>query len=82
MLPDEKILVDQAREGDRAAFEQLYKINREKIFRLAYGFVKNSADAEDLLQDIFTRAFLAIKRFKPDIIAGMLIKEYKNLTKQ
>ena len=65
MVLDEGKLVLLAIEGDLGAFEELYKINREKIFRLIYGFVKNSADAEDLLQEVFSRAFLAIKRFNP-----------------
>lgn len=62
---DESKLVMLAKQGSPAAFEELYKTNREKIYRLAYGFVKNTADAEDLLQEIFIKAFLAIKKFKP-----------------
>ena len=64
MIPDEVKLVNRAREGDIAAFEKLYKINREKIFKMAFGFVRNHADAEDLLQETFTRAFIAIRRVR------------------
>ncbi len=53
MKSNEQKLVDQAKEGNLAAFEELYRLNREKIFRLALGFVNNIADAEDLLQEIF-----------------------------
>lgn len=65
MIMDEGKLVMLARQGDLTAFEELYNTNRGKIYRLAYGFVKNTADAEDLLQEIFFKAFLAIKNFKP-----------------
>ncbi len=62
---DEDKLVMLAKQGNLTAFEELFKANREKIYRLAYGFVKNTADAEDLLQETFFKAFLAIKNFKP-----------------
>ena len=46
--------------------EALYAMNREMIFRLAFQYVGNTADAEDLLQEIFIKAFSAISSFNPD----------------
>lgn len=50
--------------ADRILFEELYRTNRGKIYRLAYGMVDNTADAEDLLQEIFCSAFRAMERFR------------------
>lgn len=77
MNSNEQKLVEQAKEGNMAAFEELYKSNREKIFRLTHGFVNNNADAEDLLQEIFSRAFQALNRFKPNRDANFSTWLYK-----
>ena len=64
MKSNEQKLVEQAKRGNLTAFEDLYRLNREKIFYLALGFVDNIADAEDLLQEIFSRAFQGLNRYK------------------
>ena len=66
MNVEELELIVNARQGDNRAMEALYSMNREMIFRLAFQYVGNSADAEDLLQEIFIKAFSAIKSFDPN----------------
>lgn len=72
MNADEHKLVALAREGDHTAMEGLYMQNKEKIFSLAYRYVGNRQDAEDLLQDIFSKAFTALmeKKFTSRADAG------------
>ncbi len=72
MNADEHKLVALAREGDHTAMEALYMQNKEKIFSLAYRYVGNRQDAEDLLQDIFSKAFTALmeKKFTSRANAG------------
>lgn len=65
MNVEELELVLNAQRGDNAAMEALYSMNKEMIFRLAYQYVGNTADAEDLLQEIFIKAFSAIRSFDP-----------------
>ena len=60
MALDEKQLINMAKRGNMAALEKLYTLNREKIYYLAYSFVHNSDDAEDLMQEIFIRGFLRL----------------------
>ncbi|MCP5104130.1 MAG: RNA polymerase sigma factor, partial [bacterium] len=36
--------------------------NKEKIFNLAYRSTGNTQDAEDLLQEIFSKAFIAVRK--------------------
>ena len=50
-------LVRQTLNGDTAAFDQLVKIHRTTIYTLVLSYIKNPADAEDLTQRIFIRAY-------------------------
>ncbi len=60
----EKILLAKARKGDVDAFEMLIKGHEKKAFNIAYRFLKNPEDAEDITQEAFIRAFNNIKKFK------------------
>ena len=55
-------LVDRAREGDTAAFEQLVTRHQAAAVRLAYTLA--GGDAEDAAQEAFVKAFRALDRFR------------------
>ncbi len=48
------------------AFEALVNAFEPSVYRLCLNYIKNSADAEDLVQTIFLRVFHNIKNFKGD----------------
>ena len=50
-------LVRQALAGDLAAFEELYRRHKDKIFGLCLRMVSQRAWAEDLTQEAFVRAW-------------------------
>lgn len=50
-------LIQQTLAGKTSAFDQLVKMHRRTIYVLVLSYVKNSADAEDLTQRIFIRAY-------------------------
>ena len=50
-------LVRQTLNGDTSAFDQLVKIHRTTIYALVLSYIKDPADAEDLTQRIFIRAY-------------------------
>lgn len=56
MATDEELVV-AAVAGDEAAFEALVRRYEVKIRRLAYGFLRDAAAAEDVAQDTFVQAF-------------------------
>lgn len=64
-------LVRQTLDGDTSAFDRLVKIHRTTIYVLVLSYIKDPADAEDLTQQIFIRAYerLAtlreLDRFRP-----------------
>ena len=50
-------LIRQTLAGDTAAFDQLVKTYRSTIYASVFSYINNSADAEDLTQRIFIRAY-------------------------
>ena len=61
--PTEADLVRRARRGDEAAWEALVGRHQEPVFRLAYLILGDAAEAEDIAQEAFVRATLALARF-------------------
>jgi len=63
-------LVQRAGSGEAAAFHQIVEQNKKKIFYLAYDLTGSIEDAEDLSQDVFLKAYRAIKNFKGEASLG------------
>jgi RNA polymerase sigma-70 factor (ECF subfamily) len=61
---DERELVIQARNGNLASFEELVRLHQGIALRLAYLLVRDHAEAEDVTQEAFIRAFRALSRFR------------------
>jgi RNA polymerase sigma-70 factor (ECF subfamily) len=64
--PSDEELVARARAKDFAAFEQLLDRYEDRIFRLAYRFVRNETDAKEILQDTFLTIWRKLDTFKGD----------------
>jgi RNA polymerase sigma-70 factor, ECF subfamily len=56
-------LVDRAKEGDREAFDQLYRLYHDQIFRYLLARVGDSHDAEDLTTQTFLKMLESIGRY-------------------
>jgi RNA polymerase sigma-70 factor (ECF subfamily) len=56
-------LADRARDGDRSAFGELVRRHHPRIHRLATHMLRDHAEAEDVAQETFIRAYRAIARF-------------------
>ncbi len=63
MKPTDRDLVDRAREGDANAFGILVKRHQQRIHRLAVHMLRDRAEAEDVTQETFIRAYQALARF-------------------
>ena len=63
---DDIALANQAKQGDRSAFTQLVNRYAPKIYRTARHITKNDADAEDVLQETFLKAYSRLDQFKGD----------------
>jgi RNA polymerase sigma-70 factor (ECF subfamily) len=56
-------LIAQARKGDQPACAAIYHRFVQPIYRLAYGVLLDSQDAEEVVQDTFTYALRNLKRY-------------------
>ena len=61
---DELALVQAAKRGDVAAFEELVKRYDRNIFRIAQHITQNREDAEDVVQDAFLKAYENLEQFQ------------------
>lgn len=64
MEQNEQLLLEKAKAGDVAAFEELIEAYQKKVFNLALRMIGNADDAADLAQEAFIRIFKAISGFK------------------
>jgi RNA polymerase sigma factor (sigma-70 family) len=62
--PEEAELVSRARRGDHDAYEFLMRRHEQAAFRAAFLTVGSAADAEDVAQEAFVKAFRALGRFR------------------
>ena len=60
---EERILIEKARDGDRASQETLVMRYERRVYALVLGMVKNSEDARDLVQETFVKALTNLHRF-------------------
>jgi RNA polymerase sigma-70 factor (ECF subfamily) len=57
-------MVQRFREGERRAFDELVRRHQRSVWRLARRYVKNDADAADVTQQAFVRAFRGLGTFR------------------
>lgn len=60
----EEELVFRAQQGNAAAFDRLMREYQSRIYALLYNMTSNREDAEDLLQEVFLKAFQALPKFR------------------
>jgi RNA polymerase sigma-70 factor (ECF subfamily) len=60
---DDSALLAQARSGDQRALEKLYQRNWRPVYRSFARYTKDPAEAEDLTQEVFLRAFRALPQY-------------------
>ncbi len=61
---DDADLVKQAQAGDHTAYDALVTKHRGKVYAMIMNMVKNDADAWDLAQDSFIKAWRALPKFE------------------
>lgn len=61
---DDAALARACVDGAREAFDVLVERHRRRVYQVCYRCVGNHADAADLAQEVFLRAFRGLRRFK------------------
>lgn len=59
-------LVEQVQRGDRAAFNVLVLKYQHKVLKLVNRYVRDQAEAEDIAQEAFIKAYRALPSFRGD----------------
>src|SRR6201992_1917155 len=59
-------LVQRVQRGDKGAFDALVLKYQHKVVKLVMRYVRNPAEAEDIAQDAFIKAYRALPQFRGD----------------
>lgn len=60
----ETVLIERCQSGDRMAFEELFYLYRDDVFRFAYLVVRDASLAQDVVQEAFLKVFRSIHKFQ------------------
>jgi RNA polymerase sigma-70 factor (ECF subfamily) len=63
---DERMWIERAKAGDKAAFEAIYRRYERQIYSFIYRMMGDADDADDLTQDCFVKAFTALAATRDD----------------
>jgi RNA polymerase sigma-70 factor (ECF subfamily) len=63
-------LARRCREGDGAAFDELYRRHAGRLYSLAFRMAGSAQEAEDLLQEVFLHAHRKLGSFRGDSTLG------------
>ena len=61
---DDRILAQRARDGDLQAYNDLVDRYYGKLYGLIYNMTSNKEDTEDMVQDVLTKAYTSLSKFK------------------
>lgn len=75
-------LVVKIQNGDKSAFDELYRLTSERAYFVALEFTKNNQDAEDILQESYIKALSKINELdKPESFSSWLNQIVANKSK-
>ena len=57
-------LVESCRRGDPAAFEELVRRYKDRVYNVVYRFLGNHEDAQDVTQEVFLKAYQSVGNFR------------------
>lgn len=57
-------IIEQAKKGDKKSFERLISVYKGKVFRHAYAMLGDRMEAEDVSQEAFIKAYVALSKLQ------------------
>jgi RNA polymerase sigma-70 factor (ECF subfamily) len=67
-------IIEKCKQNDRKAQLQLYNQYCDGMFVVAKRFVKDSFEAEDIVQEAFIKAFMKLHQYKAEVTFGAWLK--------
>lgn len=74
MKEEEKLLVEQARDGSERAFSTLYNTYKKTVWYTAFKVVNNTDAADDITSQVFTKVYLKLKSYTHHLSFEMWLK--------
>ncbi|MCA1041959.1 sigma-70 family RNA polymerase sigma factor [Bacillus infantis] len=79
--------VKQAKKGNKKAFQDLLEAEKEKLYKMAYLYMKNEADALEAFQETVYKALISIRNLREEQyfstwLTRILINTCKDLLKK
>ncbi len=77
----EEKLAKRCLEGDARAWEELVRLYTRRIYNLAYRYLRNASQAEDLTQEIFLRVYQTLSSYRAETgsLTNWLLRVARNL---
>ncbi|HMK75685.1 MAG TPA: sigma-70 family RNA polymerase sigma factor [Thermodesulfobacteriota bacterium] len=57
-------MISRCQQGDQEALKEIFDKYHKKVYRIAYGVVRQREEALDIVQEVFIKVFRSIKNFK------------------
>lgn len=64
MKAEESELISRCQQGDPKALKEIFNLYHQKVYRIAYGVVREREDALDIVQEVFIKLYRSIRNFK------------------
>ena len=64
MKHEETEMISRCQQGDQEALKEIFDKYHKKVYRIAYGVVRQREEALDIVQEVFIKLFRSIKNFK------------------
>jgi RNA polymerase sigma-70 factor (ECF subfamily) len=61
---EETAMISRCQQGDQEALKEIFDKYHKKVYRIAYGVVRQREEALDIVQEVFIKLFRSIKNFK------------------
>jgi RNA polymerase sigma-70 factor (ECF subfamily) len=78
---DDEVLLEQARQGDPAAFTALVERYQDELYTMALRLLGAPADAADVVQETFLRAYMNLPRLRALSVRGWLYRVAVNASR-
>jgi RNA polymerase sigma-70 factor (ECF subfamily) len=62
----ERQLIVDVQQGSHKAYRELVELHMRRVYDIAYGFVHDHDDAEDIAQEVFVKVYYSLRQFRQD----------------
>lgn len=64
VVDEETKMISRGQQGDQEAFKEIFDKYNKKVYRIAYGVVRQREEVLDIVQEVFVKLFRSIRNFK------------------